>query len=81
MSEIVAGLDLGSSKVAVVIMEIDGDHAKVTTDYAFVGRDLAVQSSGRYHDILVCDDDGEWRFLEREIVFVGDRPVDRSSGA
>jgi len=50
----------------------------VTTDYAFVGRDLAVQSSGRYHDVLACGDDGEWRFLEREIVFVGDQPADRS---
>ncbi|MBP16770.1 MAG: DUF4440 domain-containing protein [Acidimicrobiaceae bacterium] len=71
----------GRHLISEPLMEIDGDHAKVTTDYAFVGRDLAVQSSGRYHDILVCDDDGEWRFLEREIVFVGDRPVDRSSGA
>ncbi|MBC8364676.1 MAG: nuclear transport factor 2 family protein [Actinobacteria bacterium] len=70
----------GRHLISEPLMEIDGDRARVTTDYAFVGRDLAVQSSGRYHDVLVCGDDGEWRFREREIVFVGGQPVDRSSG-
>ena len=68
----------GRHLISEPLIEVDGNRATVTTDYAFVGRDLAVQSSGRYHDVLVCGDDGVWRFLEREIVFVGDQPADRS---
>lgn len=68
----------GRHLISEPLIEVDGYRATVTTDYAFVGRDLAVQSSGRYHDVLACGDDGEWRFLEREIVFVGDQPADRS---
>ena len=68
----------GRHLISEPLIEVDGDRATVTTAYAFVGRDLAVQSSGRYHDVLACGDDGEWRFLEREIVFVGDQPAGRS---
>ena len=68
----------GRHLISEPLVEVDGDSAVVKTDYAFVGRDLAVQSSGRYHDVLACGDDGEWRFREREIVFVGDQPADRS---
>ena len=70
----------GRHLISEPLIEVDGNRATVTTDYAFVGRDLAVQSSGRYHDVLVCGDDGVWRFLEREIVFVGDHPSDPSDG-
>jgi uncharacterized protein (TIGR02246 family) len=70
----------GRHLISEPLVEVDGDRATVTTDYAFVGRDLTVQSAGRYHDVMVCGDDGEWRIFEREIVFVGDRPVDRSAG-
>ena len=61
----------GRHLISEPLIDVDGNRA-------FVGRDLAVQSSGRYHDVLACGDDGEWRFLEREIVFVGDQPADRS---
>lgn len=55
--------------------------ARAWTDYIFVARDPAadgggagfiVQSVGRYHDTLVREDDGVWRFVSREIVFMGE---------
>ncbi|MEJ7583939.1 MAG: nuclear transport factor 2 family protein [Acidimicrobiales bacterium] len=52
------------------VIDIDGDRAVVTTDYAFVSRKLVVSSAGRYHDVLVRSDD-RWRFASREIVFLG----------
>ena len=48
--------------------------ARAWTDYIFVSRDKAITSVGRYHDVLVRDDDGRWRFAVREIVFLGDSP-------
>ena len=55
------------------LIHVDGDSAVVTTDYAFVSKDLTVSSSGRYHDRFVHDGE-RWLISEREIVFLGDEP-------
>ena len=52
---------------------IDGDNASVTTDFAWVSKQGAIDQSGRYHDRIVRQTKG-WRFQRREIVFTGDRP-------
>lgn len=52
-----------------------GRSAAAVTDYLFVTRDHTILSVGRYHDVLVCGDDGGWRFARREIVFLGDEPA------
>ena len=57
------------------LIDLDGDDARVTTDYAFITRDNEVMSSGRYHDVLRRDDD-RWRIARREIVFTGDQPAE-----
>jgi uncharacterized protein (TIGR02246 family) len=56
---------------------VDDTHATCRTDYAFVGhgsgeRQLVVTSTGRYVDRLRRDDDGQWRFAARRIVFLGE---------
>jgi uncharacterized protein (TIGR02246 family) len=59
---------LGQSDIAV-----DGERADVVTDYTFIAKrdgGYAITSAGRYHDTLVRDDDGEWRFAARRIVFL-----------
>lgn len=56
------------------LITVEGDRATATTDYCFVSSALQVLSAGRYHDVLVRDDD-RWRISVREIVFVGDEPV------
>ena len=56
------------------VIDLDGDTARVFTDYVFVARSdgetFAIISVGRYHDRLVKDHD-RWRFAERRIVFLG----------
>jgi uncharacterized protein (TIGR02246 family) len=47
-----------------------GDEATAVTDYVFVSRALRITSAGRYHDRLRLGDDGEWRFVSREIRFL-----------
>ena len=63
----------------VIEIHASGRGASAVTDYVFVARGsdglLALTSAGRYHDELVSDDDGRWRFCRREIVFMGDDPV------
>lgn len=56
------------------LITVDGDTARVTTDYAFVSKSLQVLSAGRYHDVVVRDGD-RWRIAVREIVFLGDEPT------
>lgn len=55
------------------LISVEGDTATVTTDYCFIGQDLAVTSAGRYHDVLERDG-ARWRIAAREIVFLGDAP-------
>jgi uncharacterized protein (TIGR02246 family) len=64
----------GRHMLSEPLVEVDGDEARVSTDYAFVSRDNQVMSSGRYHDVLRREPD-RWRISRREIVFTGDRPV------
>jgi len=54
------------------VISVEGHTARAFTDYLFVSRDVAITNVGRYHDRLVREPDGEWRFAEREIVFMGD---------
>ena len=59
---------LGQSEI-----NADGDDATAVTDYTFIAkRDGAyvITSAGRYHDTLRREQDGEWRFASREIVFL-----------
>lgn len=53
------------------VIDVDGNRASAVTDYIFIGKDKAIISAGRYHDVLVRDPD-RWRFAERRIVFMGD---------
>lgn len=52
----------------------DGHTASAWTDYLFFDKGGKVTSTGRYHDELVCGEDGRWRFALREIVFQGGTP-------
>jgi ketosteroid isomerase-like protein len=72
--------DRGRHVLSEPLIDVDGDTARVTTDYVFVGRDLAVTSAGRYHDVLVRDGD-RWRISRREIVFLGDGPGGIAEGS
>jgi len=51
--------------------EADTGRAQAWTDYVFVDQDRQITSVGRYHDELVRDAGGTWRFAVREIVFQG----------
>jgi uncharacterized protein (TIGR02246 family) len=64
----------GRHMLSEPLIDIDGDAARVTTDYAFISRDDRVTSSGRYHDVLRKEPD-RWRIARREIVFTGDQPT------
>ena len=48
----------------------NGKEATVVTDFVFVSRAREITSAGRYHDRLRRGDDGEWRFVSREIRFL-----------
>jgi 3-phenylpropionate/cinnamic acid dioxygenase small subunit len=64
----------GKHLISEPVITVDGDHASVRTDYAFIGRQgarLEVTSTGRYVDRFVRTPDG-WRFASRRIVFLGD---------
>ena len=63
----------GRHMLSEPLITLDGGTATVTTDYAFVAKDLTVLSAGRYHDTL-RDDGDRWRIASREIVFLGDQP-------
>ncbi len=58
----------------IIDLAADGRTARSWTDYLFFDKAGKVTSVGRYHDELVLDDDGRWRFSLREIVFQGATP-------
>lgn len=53
------------------VIDIDGDSARVITDYVFIDKQRVITSAGRYHDRLIRQPD-RWRFAERRIVFMGE---------
>ena len=56
------------------VIEVDGDTARVATDYVFVSRTNTILSTGRYLDVMRRAPD-RWCFASREIVFSGDIPL------
>jgi len=65
----------GTHVVSSSIIDVTSDtSARVWSDYLFVDRAGAIINVGRYHDELVLEADGMWRFSLREIVFKGDDP-------
>ena len=56
------------------VIEVDGDTARVATDYVFVSRANTILSTGRYLDVMRRAPD-RWCFASREIVFSGDIPL------
>ena len=57
----------GKHVIAQSDIDVDGTDATVVTDYIFVSKAKEITSAGRYHDRLRRGDDGEWRFVSREI--------------
>ncbi len=55
-------------------INLHGDEANATTDFAFVAKDNKILQTGRYYDILRRGTDG-WQVAGREIVFTGDEPI------
>ena len=55
-------------------INLHGDEATATTDFAFVAKNNRILQTGRYYDILRRGIDG-WQVAGREIVFTGDEPV------
>ena len=50
------------------VIDFDGDHAKATAMFAVVNDTAdgpAIEVFGVYHDQLVCESDGVWRFVKR----------------
>lgn len=64
----------GRHMLSEPVIDIDGDTARATTDYAFIAPNHRVMSAGRYHDELRRESD-RWRIAVREIVFLGDQPT------
>jgi uncharacterized protein (TIGR02246 family) len=62
----------GRHMLSEPVIDLDGDTARVTTDYAFIAPNHRVTSAGRYHDELRREPD-RWRIAVREIVFLGDQ--------
>lgn len=60
---------------SVIDVDDGGTTAHGVTDYTFVSRTpegtYVITSAGRYHDTFVHEADGEWRFVTREIRFLG----------
>lgn len=63
----------GKHMISEPWIEVDGDVATATTDFAWVSKQGSIGQSGRYHDRIVRQPDG-WRFERREIVFTGEKP-------
>ena len=51
-------------------VDVDASEATAVTDYIFVSKAKEITSAGRYHDRFRRGDDGEWRFVSREIRFL-----------
>lgn len=57
----------GKHVIAQSDIDVDGTEASAVTDYIFVSKAKEITSTGRYHDRFRRGDDGEWRFVSREI--------------
>lgn len=64
----------GQHMLGEPVIEVDGDTARVATDYVFVSRANTILSTGRYLDVMRRAQD-RWCFVSREIVFSGDIPL------
>ena len=64
----------GKHMISEPRINLHGDEATATTDFAFVAKDNKVLQTGRYHDILRRGANG-WQVAGREIVFTGDAPI------
>ena len=63
----------GKHLISEPLIDLDGDVANATTDFAFVANDNRIAQTGRYCDVLRRGPDG-WRVARREIVFTGSEP-------
>ena len=64
----------GKHMISESWINLHGDEATATTDFAFVAKDNKILQTGRYYDILRRDADG-WQVAGREIVFTGNEPI------
>ena len=64
----------GKHMISEPRINLHGDEAIATTDFAFVAKDNKILQTGRYYDILRRGEDG-WQLASREIVFTGDEPI------
>ncbi len=64
----------GKHMISEPRINLHGDKATATTDFAFVAKDNKILQTGRYYDILRRGADG-WQVAGREIVFTGDEPI------
>ena len=64
----------GKHMISEPRINLHGDEANATTDFAFVAKDNKILQTGRYYDILRKGTDG-WQVAGREIVFTGDEPI------
>ena len=64
----------GKHMISEPRINVHGDEASATTDFAFVAKDNKILQTGRYYDILRRGDDG-WKVAGREIVFTGSEPI------
>ncbi len=64
----------GKHMISEPRINLHGDEATATTDFAFVAKDNKIVQTGRYHDILRRGAAG-WQVAGREIVFTGDEPI------
>ena len=64
----------GKHMISEPRINLHGDDANATTDFAFVAKDNKILQTGRYYDVLRRGADG-WQVAGREIVFTGDEPT------
>ena len=64
----------GKHMISEPRINLHGDEANATTDFAFVAKDNKILQTGRYYDVLRRGADG-WQVAGREIVFTGDEPI------
>ena len=64
----------GKHMISEPRINLHGDEANATTDFAFVSKDNKILQTGRYYDVLRRGADG-WQVAGREIVFTGDEPI------
>lgn len=64
----------GKHMISEPRINLHGDEANATTDFAFLARDNKILQTGRYYDVLRRGADG-WQVAGREIVFTGDEPI------